>query len=113
MVFEEMRRVLSFFDWKAQWWSQQGRLRVEESEEMREGLIAYAERQSQLLSEMGRSFAHQWYPMLVAYGMDPEWPAGYLENQTSEIVHVEQLMAEENDDDDDGLMDGELDDIFN
>lgn len=105
---EEMRRVLAYFEWKAEWWLQQGGLRANEGEDMQEALNAYAVKQAQVLWDMGDSFANQWYPLLVSQGIDPKWPSRYLANQTS---HGDQMDVEEtgiNNDENDC----ELDDIF-
>ena len=108
LVVEEMRRVLCFFDWKAAWWIQQNELRVED-EELQEALRAYANRQAQILHDMGESFAHEWYPLLAAYGVDAEWPMHYLDDQMLWEGTGEEGMTEVNENED---TDGELDDLF-
>ncbi|SJL13406.1 uncharacterized protein ARMOST_16849 [Armillaria ostoyae] len=40
LLDEEMRRVISFADWKAQWWSERAELRPDASPELQEGLKA-------------------------------------------------------------------------
>ena len=108
MVVEEMRRVLCFFVWRAAWWMQQSALRVE-SEEMQEGLRAYAHQQSQILQDMGESFAQEWYPLLAGYGVDLEWPRHYLEDQMPWEGMIEETGTDVDENDD---TDGELDDLF-
>ncbi|KAJ7720502.1 hypothetical protein B0H14DRAFT_3098545 [Mycena olivaceomarginata] len=61
LVEEEMRRVLEFHNWKAQWWM----TLVSEhpgvtDENLREGLAAYAERQSQIQLDLRQRFATNW-----------------------------------------------------
>ena len=72
---EEMRRVLAYFEWKAEWWLQRGGWRANEGEDMQEALNAYAAKEAQVLWDMGDSFADQWYPLLVSQGIDPKWPS--------------------------------------
>jgi len=74
-VEEEMRRVLWFLEWKATWWDGQSHLQCDTSPELREGLSAYAAKQSSLLREMSVAFARDWAPVLAAFGMTTEdWP---------------------------------------
>ena len=105
-----MRRVLEYFEWKAGWWLQQGGLRANEGEEMQEALNAYAAKQAQVLWDMGESFAHQWYPLLVSQGINPKWPSHYLTNRVckEDLMDVVEMKM----DDDDDENDCELDDMF-
>jgi hypothetical protein len=77
-------------------------------EDMQEALMAYAMKQAQILLEKGELFARQWYPLLMAHGGDPEWPARFLVDCSGgeEMKEVDWM-----DDEEDGI-DDDLDDIF-
>jgi hypothetical protein len=64
LLQEEMRRVLAFLQWQANWWREQGNRRSHapialDSEEA-EGLLAYAERQAALRLLLHDRFKHMW-----------------------------------------------------
>jgi hypothetical protein len=73
LLEEEMRRILVFLEWKAQWWRalRDGRPTVE-GEELREGLLAYAERQAVIQDEMKARFSKDWthVPTWIAMGRE-------------------------------------------
>lgn len=52
LVAEEMRRTLAFLEWRAGWWRCQASRRVDISEQVHHGLVAYAERQADLLKRI-------------------------------------------------------------
>jgi hypothetical protein len=108
LTCEEMRRILSYFVWRAEWWTRQGLLREDVEEEMQEALIAYSTEQSQMLLAMGEQFASQWYPLLVANGVVPEWPARFLVNREGDCDMGEMDWVDE---EEEGI-DDDLDDIF-
>lgn len=61
MLDEEMRRVLAYCAWKADWWKDMGeRARVVESAELHEGMQAYAAQQAHQECCMAESFARKW-----------------------------------------------------
>ena len=105
---EEMRRVLAYFEWKAEWWLQRGGWRANEGEDMQEALNAYAAKEAQVLWDMGDSFADQWYPLLVSQGIDPKWPSRYLASRSSSGNQMDVVEMEVDDDENDC----ELDDTF-
>lgn len=79
-----MRRVLWFFDWKAVWWIVQGSARTDVSDELREGLSAYAAKQEGILQSLASTFADEWYPELARSGLVPDdWPAHYLASRST------------------------------
>lgn len=62
-----MRRVLETFKWESSWWAGQTERLVEAdngrgtlSEELREGLAAYAAEHSAMFTDMGRLFERVW-----------------------------------------------------
>ncbi|KAJ7748905.1 hypothetical protein B0H16DRAFT_1847881 [Mycena metata] len=62
LVEEEMRRVLQFLSWKAQWWLDliDRRPNVTEDPVLHEGVRAYARRQSQIQSDLRARFEGNW-----------------------------------------------------
>ncbi|KAG1758273.1 hypothetical protein EDD22DRAFT_981491 [Suillus occidentalis] len=57
LLREEMRRVLSFFEWQARWWDAQGSRRQFSSPAFTEGAVAYAHRQAMLHRRMSAWFS--------------------------------------------------------
>jgi hypothetical protein len=74
LLNEEMRRVLQYLNWKATWWLQQQGHRADASPDIRNGIDAYAAKQADLVLRLARSFAAEWYPMLVKHDMPIVWP---------------------------------------
>jgi hypothetical protein len=72
LVQEEMRRVLEFFAWYANWWKSKAQGWSESTEQMREGLIAYAERQASIRLSMHDHFERLWrfVPQYISLGVD-------------------------------------------
>src|SRR5437016_2381511 len=78
LVTEEMRRVLCFLKWKADWWRLQGACRNVPDLNLQEGLLAYAAKQAHIFEEMARHFAALWRPELARVNIDTEWPKDLL-----------------------------------
>lgn len=77
LVVEEMCRVISFLEWKAEWWISQGSRRCDTAS-LQRGLLAYAMKQASISRRMAQSFASTWYPELVKEGITVEWPQEYV-----------------------------------
>ncbi|KAH7903770.1 hypothetical protein BJ138DRAFT_1020105, partial [Hygrophoropsis aurantiaca] len=62
LLQEEARRVLAFLKWQAQWWRDQGKRRLPtvSSEPLKEGIIAYAERQASIRTSLAHTFYSSW-----------------------------------------------------
>lgn len=61
LLQEEMRRVLAFLKWNANWWQQQGGdLMHEKDEATRAGMIAYRARQAALRTSLHARFEYLW-----------------------------------------------------
>ena len=76
----EMIRVLTFMDHKASWWREQSSLRTDiTDDEVKAGIVAYAEKQAYLREDLARSFASQWLGLFQMYGEDvpKQWPIKY------------------------------------
>ncbi|KAG2340636.1 hypothetical protein BDR05DRAFT_1032843 [Suillus weaverae] len=84
LLKEEMQRILQFFKWDAQCWDErglEGALQDVDDDDEREGLIAYAKRQSSLRRRLAASFRTSWtdtlaladicnYSLVTQQGMD-------------------------------------------
>jgi hypothetical protein len=59
---EEMRQILVFVEWKAQWWwgMKDGRPDVQENAAAREGFSAYTERQAAIQETLKMRFEREW-----------------------------------------------------
>ncbi|KAG2106954.1 uncharacterized protein F5147DRAFT_746092 [Suillus discolor] len=60
LLLEEMRRVLAFLTWQAEWWKERSSLRMLDSPSTQEGLMAYACCQSALRLSLVSSFQELW-----------------------------------------------------
>lgn len=77
LLNEEMRRVISFLDWKAGWWLSQLDRRSDVRSDIASGLQAYAHRQADLMRGLAKSFASLWYPLLSTSAISPKWLPAY------------------------------------
>ncbi|KAJ8515113.1 hypothetical protein ONZ45_g7437 [Pleurotus djamor] len=74
LVVEEMRRVLAWLRWRCTWWKSQGPLQSEAiTPDLAEGLIAYAEKQTSILTSLHCRFLKMWRPQLQSYHLGEEW----------------------------------------
>ena len=60
LVKEEMRRVLSYFNWKMDWWLQKATSYRSINDEKSLAFIAYANYQVSLLKDVGKHFRSTW-----------------------------------------------------
>lgn len=84
LVVEEMRRVVMFFDWKANWWSQKLDSRTGATEQVRGGLDAYCHKQSLMWKTMAILSAQLWVGPLRAYNIDCPWLDKYNGGESGE-----------------------------
>ncbi|KAF7971014.1 hypothetical protein HWV62_22285 [Athelia sp. TMB] len=78
LLREEMRRIIHYFHWKAQWWRRRAGRRTDATAEVQAGASAYAMRQADLLVALAHSFARQWYPFLMYKGLTVDWLPEYI-----------------------------------
>jgi len=86
LTIEEMGRTLRYFEWKQDWWcslkpEHTGR---ECTPDIRDGLHAYACRQSNLYDQLVTSFVTHWRPYLLARSLGSSW----LNKYTSHVAPV-------------------------
>jgi hypothetical protein len=78
IVQEEMRRVLSYHEWRAKWWRTRAQLRKGlVHEDIFHGVVAYAEKQAHVCEQLARRCAIYWLPILHVKGITPAWAASY------------------------------------
>ncbi|KAI3613006.1 hypothetical protein WG66_005266 [Moniliophthora roreri] len=63
LLNEEMRRAISFCDWRSKWWKEQIGRRESVSSWLAEGLMAYANEQADMESERSALWAATWHPL--------------------------------------------------
>ena len=78
---EEMCRTLRFFLWKAAEWKKRGELGgfIDKclSDDVLQGLRAYALRQSAMYGRLIKIFISDWHPSLLPKGLGAEWLSEY------------------------------------
>ena len=77
LVQEEMRRVVMFHEWKAQWWRSQAVRRSDVDASVFHGILAYAEKQAHFCECLARSCVASWLPVLKGNGPAKDWKARY------------------------------------
>ena len=103
LVQEEMRRVITYHEWSAQWWRSQAARRSNTDNATLHGISAYAEKQAYLSSELARQSALFWLPFLKEKGIMPEWGDRYSMSCASmpQLAFTDEDMDDDDDDDDD------------
>jgi|SRR6266849_4551788 len=78
LLREEMRRVIQYFDWKANWWVSQAGCRTNVSVDIQQGLHAYALKQATMYRRMTKAAAARWHPLLVKNSLCVDWLPEYI-----------------------------------
>jgi hypothetical protein len=105
IIQEEMRRVIAYQLWRAQWWLDQRGRRANIDGATLQGIAAYAEKQANLCEALAYRCGMKWLPGLKAKGITPDW-ADVIE--TLSTVHAAIV---EDIDEDDEESDEELDEL--
>ena len=77
LVQEEMRRVLVYLKWRADWWWERTSLRLHSDESIVSGISGYAHKQAAICSRMAKKCACYWLPRLEANGITPTWESDF------------------------------------
>lgn len=77
LLLEEMRRVIAYFKWRAEWWREQAGRRGDVSSSLARGLTAYAEKQARVFEDLATRCGARWYSYVKSIGPVPQWLAGY------------------------------------
>ncbi|KAJ7215151.1 hypothetical protein C8J57DRAFT_1440578 [Mycena rebaudengoi] len=68
LLEEEMRRIVQYLEWQANWWTMRVGLREDKIDErQQEGDRAYALRQASLKRSLAASFAKKWEPLTLSF----------------------------------------------
>ncbi|KAH8106480.1 hypothetical protein DFH11DRAFT_1549960 [Phellopilus nigrolimitatus] len=80
LVQEEMRRTLTFMDYKATWWRSLPDRRPDVAPDVASGLKAYAEKQASIRKHLAVDFAVLWREVYSEYSqpLPQTWPSTYL-----------------------------------
>jgi hypothetical protein len=73
IIQEEMRRVITYHEWKAKWWRSQAARRTDANDTRLHGVAAYAQKQAHLSEQLAQRCATLWLPALKERGIFPEW----------------------------------------
>ena len=96
LIQEEMRRVIAYFAWKAEWWRNQAECRTCDDAALAEGLQAYAARQVSILENLADSSIQIWQPELSREGISPEWAMRFKPHvTTSKVIEEDEDDGEE------------------
>lgn len=74
LLLEEMRRVVTYFVWKRNWWLGRRNLRPQVKADIQSGANAYAERQALVFEGLAKKFAKRWKTVVVKQGLSTRWP---------------------------------------
>ncbi|KAH8109623.1 hypothetical protein DFH11DRAFT_1469634, partial [Phellopilus nigrolimitatus] len=77
LLCEEMRRVLAYLKWRADYWLSLRGLRTELDLSTQSGVDAYAAKQASLFSSLAAKFAANWIPELRELRPAPTWATEY------------------------------------
>ena len=81
LTTEEMRRVLTFFEWKACWWESSAASRREQGsidEQTKVGIEAYAYGQAEVYRQMITVFVSDWHTLLESNDLASSWLSQYM-----------------------------------
>jgi hypothetical protein len=112
LIQEEMRRVIVYHQWKANWWRERALMQNHEDQVISSGISGYAHKQAAICVRMAEQCAWHWLPHLKARGIVPSWGLDYkhllikpqvsldgnemISNTTQDLVGVEDLDEEGN-----------------
>jgi hypothetical protein len=100
IIQEEMRRVLSYFEWRAEWWEEQGSRRQNADPTVLNGISAYAHKQANICHRMAARCASYWLPITNKHAINPTWSKKY---NTNILTTTEDDATSEDDDEDNDL----------
>lgn len=109
IIQEEMRRVITYHEWKAEWWRSRAMRRSGLDAATLQGVAAYAEKQAHLSEQLAQQCAIRWVPALKEKGILPEWGERYstfVTNTVTSILSAPVTDEQEHEGIDDGGLDG-------
>jgi len=91
-----MQQVLSYFEWKAEWWLAQENQRQSEDLLVLSGVSAYAHKQASICHCMAARCTRHWLPIMKKHNVVPVWSEKY-EAKTTNVGRVESASESDND----------------
>ncbi|KIJ90500.1 hypothetical protein K443DRAFT_116509 [Laccaria amethystina LaAM-08-1] len=109
IIQEEMRRVLAYHEWRAEWWLEQASRRQNADPSVLSGISAYAQKEASICLHMAARCATYWLPIMRKHGVT--WIEKYklLEPQISLTGGEPELESELESGDEEN--NGELDQV--
>ena len=78
LLVEESRHVITYLDWKANWWLDQAHQCPNAHNDIQNGQEAYLHCQSMLMQDLAKLFASLWHPILLSANLLINWPKEYI-----------------------------------
>jgi len=78
IVQEEMRRVIGYLRWKAEWWQARTSLQGHCDGGIVSGILGYANKQAAICSCMAEQCASYWVPHLKDKDITPAWASYFM-----------------------------------
>jgi hypothetical protein len=97
LVTEEMRQVICYLDWKANWWVKQGTARTGLRGDITSSLAAYAAKQAYISQSLVNSFAVKWHHIHVRNNIPIQWPNTYIPTKVIQPYPVQTANTDEDD----------------
>jgi len=106
LIEEEMRRVMQYFKWKAEWWQNRSRLWSDLDPDILNGVAAYAFKQASFCERMVESCAGYWLPFFTKQGRVMDWGIWYSDaSRKAEPTQSASQPCKEDDEDDEEVID--------
>ena len=77
LIQEEMRHVIVYHRWKADWWQDRASTRNHGDQAVVSRISGYAHKQADICVHMAEQCAWHWLPHLKAKGIVPSWGLDY------------------------------------
>lgn len=77
LVQEEMRRVVEYLRWRAEWWRNRSSLRAHNDPTISSGISGYAHKQAAMCIFIAEQCARYWLPRLQDEGITPPWSSHF------------------------------------
>ena len=77
LIQEEMRCVIVYHKWRADWWRECVSRQNHEDQAISSGISGYAHKQADICVRMAEQCGQHWLPHLKARGIVPSWGLNY------------------------------------
>ena len=94
LLQEEMRRAVTFLEWKSRGWLTRADSRGEDlTFDIRSGLKAYAQKQAAVYHNLAISFTKSWYPTLESYSLEHSWAVDYMKEHNIPLPVIDDVTS--------------------